>query len=208
MNFFGHAVVASWSPAPTAGLTLGAMLPDFQTMSGARVETCVDVTISAGIDLHHRTDAAFHRLPAFVGLTREVEERLARAGVSRGPMRAVGHVGVELLLDGVLVADPAGRAAYLAALEHPVDALTWRDPGDDERFAFLHGRLRAHGVPDDLVRPDSAATRVLRMIAHRPLLRATADEAALIRRELAAIAPRVRVAAPTIITSLRAALDG
>lgn len=183
------------------------MLPDFQTMSGARVATCSDAAISAGIDLHHRTDAAFHRLPAFVVLTREVEERLRDAGVSRGPMRAVGHVGVELLLDGVLLADAAGRAAYLAALEHPIDTMTWRDSGDDERFAFLHGRLREHGVPDDLARPESAAARVLRMIAHRPLLRATPDEAAAIRRELTNVAPRVRVAAPTIIASLRAVLD-
>jgi hypothetical protein len=207
MNYFGHAVVASWSATGSPGLTLGAMLPDFQTMSGARVASCTDAEVSAGIELHHRTDAAFHRLPAFVGLTREVEERLARAGVSRGPMRAVGHVGVELLLDGVLVADEAARAAYLAALEHPIDTLTWRDPGDDERFAFVHGKLREHGVPDDLIRPESAAARVLRMIAHRPLLRATADEATAIRRELAAVAPRVRVAAPTIISSLRAALE-
>lgn len=208
MNFFGHAVVASWSSESSPGLTLGSMLPDFQTMSGARVASCDDATVAAGIDLHHRTDAAFHRLPAFVGLTREVEDRLARAGVSRGPMRAVGHVGVELLLDGVLVADGPSRDAYLAALDHPIESLSWRDPGDDERFAFLHGRLRAHGVPDDLVRPESAAARVLRMIAHRPLLRASAGEADAIRRELAAIAPRVRIAAATIVSSLRAALDG
>lgn len=207
MNYFGHAVVASWRVPPAPGVTLGAMLPDFQTMSGARVASCTDAAITAGIELHHRTDAAFHRLPAFVGLTRELEERLARAGVARGPMRAVGHVGVELLLDGVLVADAAARAAYLAALEHPIDTLSWRDAGDDERFAFVHGKLREHGVPDDLVRPEAAAARVLRMIAHRPLLRASADEAAVIRRELAAVAPRVRVAAATILSSLRAALE-
>lgn len=207
MNFFGHAVVASWASHDSpGGHALGAMLPDFQTMSGARVATVDDPAIAEGIALHHRTDAAFHRLAAFVGLTREVEQRLARAGVSRGPMRAVGHIGVELLLDGALLDDAGGRAAYLAALDHPIATIAWRDPGDGDRFAHLHERLRAHGLPDDLARPESAAARVLRMIAGRPLLRATATEADAIRRELAAVAPRVRVAAPTIMSALRAAL--
>ena len=183
------------------------MLPDFQAMCGARAGAIDDVAIAAGVALHHATDAAFHGLAPFTGLVRELEERLARAGVSRGPMRAAGHVGVELLLDGALLDDATARAAYLAALDHPVAAIRWRDDGDPERFAILHARLRQHGVPEDLARPESVAYRVLRMTAHRPLLRASAGEADLIRRELAAIAPRVRVAAPTIIHALRAALE-
>ncbi len=207
MNFFGHAVVASWAGhAVPAGYALGAMLPDFQTMSGVRAAHIGDAAIDAGVALHHATDAAFHRLPVFVGLTREVEARLRDGGVSRGPMRAVAHVGVELLLDGTLIEDAGAGARYLAALAHPVAAITWREAGDDGRFARLHDRLRAHGVPHDLARPDAVAHRVLRMIADRPLLRATADEADVIRRELAAIAPRVRVAAPKVMAALRAAM--
>jgi hypothetical protein len=122
-------------------------------------------------------------------------------------MRAVGHVGVELLLDGVLLTDPAGRTAYLAALAHPIHAIDWRDAGDDARFAQLHARLVSYGVPDDLARPEAVAHRVLRMTAHRPLLRASATEADAIRSSLAAIAPRVRVATDTIVRALRAALQ-
>jgi hypothetical protein len=48
--------------------------------------------------------------------------------------------------------------------------------------------------------------RVLRMIGHRPLLRPSASETSMIRTELAAIAPRVRVAAPTIMRALRAGM--
>ena len=208
MNFFGHAVVASWYPHPAPGAhALGAMLPDFQTMAGARARAVDDAAIADGVALHHRTDAAFHRLAPFVALTRDVEARLAAAGVSRGPMRAVGHVGVELLLDGALLADPGGRAAYAAALAYPIAAIRWRDAGDDARFAALHARLAAHGVPDDLARPEAVAARVLRMIAHRPLLRPTPAEADAIRATLAAAAPRVRVAAATIVGALRAALE-
>jgi hypothetical protein len=208
VNYFGHAVVASWSSSPPdGGRALGAMLPDFQAMCGARAASFADAAIAAGVELHHATDAAFHALAPFTGLVRELEARLARAGVSRGPMRAAGHTGIELLLDGALLDDAAARTAYLAALEHPIDGITWRDPGDPARFAQLHARLRSHGVPDDLARPDSVAYRIQRMTAHRPLLRSTAAESDLIRRELAEIAPRVRVAAPTIVRALRARLD-
>lgn len=207
VNFFGHAVVASWSHGDDGAIALGAMLPDFQSMCGARIADAGHAGIALGIELHHRTDAVFHRLPGFVALGREVEARLEDAGVSRGPRRAVGHIGVELLLDGVLLDDAGGRAAYLAALAHPVATLTWRDPGDDAGFATLHTRLRAHGVPDDLARPEAAAHRVLRAIAHRPLLRASAAEADAIRAELARIAPRVRVATPAIVQGLKAGLS-
>jgi hypothetical protein len=206
VNFFGHAVVASWSGLD-GGRALGAMLPDFQSMCGARIADPGDAAIAAGIDLHHRTDAAFHRLPGFVALGREVEARLEQAGVSRGPRRAVGHIGVELLLDGVLLSDADGRAAYLAGLACPVVSIRWRDEGDDARFATLHGRLREHGIPDDLARPEAAAARVLRTIAHRPLLRASPTEADAIRDELARVAPRVRVATPAIMSALRASLE-
>ncbi len=207
VNFFGHVVVASWTHGDDGAVALGAMLPDFQSMCGARVADPGHAGIATGIDLHHRTDAAFHRLPGFVALGREVEGRLEEAGVGRGPRRAVGHIGVELLLDGVLLDDDAGRAAYVAGLAHSTTTITWRDPGDDDAFAQLHARLRAHGVPDDLARPDAAATRVLRAIAHRPLLRANAAEADAIRAELARVAPRVRVAAPAIVSALRARLS-
>ena len=122
MNYFGHAAIASWHVAPTApdsGATaLGAMLPDFATMSGTRLADPTDAGVARGIDLHHETDAAFHPLPVVLALMRELDERLDAAGCARGPRRAVAHIGVELLLDGVLVEDETYRASYLAALAH------------------------------------------------------------------------------------------
>ena len=46
MNYFGHAAVASWRGS-RGGLPLGAMLPDFATMSGARVTGTSDANAFA-----------------------------------------------------------------------------------------------------------------------------------------------------------------
>jgi len=205
VNFFGHAAVASWyvaSPAlaPTA---LGAMLPDFQTMSGARTTAVADADLGAGVDLHHRTDGVFHRLPVVTGLMRELYDRLHAAGVSRGPARAASHAGMELLLDGVLVDSAAHRDAYLEALAiDPVPA-TFDAP---DRMAFVLGRLRQHGVPFDLRRADAVTSRIVRMTAGRPLLAAKGDEPDKMRRVFAGFRDRIEVAAPAVVIALRAAM--
>lgn len=204
VNFFGHAAVASWS-SPEAGTALGAMLPDFERMAGARVASTDDAAVAAGIALHHATDAAFHRLPAVLALMRELDERLLAHGCARGPRRAAAHVGVELLLDGVLVGDPAYRGAYACALLHDAP-ITWRDPAGGPRFARLLERLRAHGVPDDLRRPDAITQRLARILAPRPLLAPSADDLRAIRTALTEHAPRVEVAADTVLRGTRAAL--
>ncbi|HEY5946289.1 MAG TPA: hypothetical protein VIV40_12390 [Kofleriaceae bacterium] len=214
MNFFGHAAVASWAvlaPAAatdTSGRALGAMLPDFATMSGARLaEPHADAAVAVGIDLHHQTDGAFHHLPPVLALMRELDDRLERGGCARGPRRAVAHIGVELLLDGVLVEEATYRASYLAGLGHDPGGVGWREDGDDERFAMLLSRLRAHGVPDDLRRPESITTRLHRMLAHRPLLAPSPADLVAIKSALIAHKPRVEVAADTVLRALRAALS-
>ena len=204
MNFFGHAAVASWSDAPPA-VVLGAMLPDFATMCGGRIAAADDAEVADGIALHHATDAAFHTLPAVTGLMRELDEQLDRAGTSRGPRRAIAHIGVELLLDGVLVDDPDYRAAYLRGLGAE-PALRWRDDGDAARFAGLLDRLRARGVPDDLRQPEAIAVRVERVLAHRPRLAPSPGELPGIRAALVGFRPRIAVAADTVLRALRARL--
>src|SRR5262245_812373 len=165
------------------------MLPDFCGMCGARIAAADEPTVAGGIALHHATDAAFHQLPAVTGLMRELDEVLQRAGCARGPRRAVSHIGVELLLDGVLIDEPG----YRAGLAHQ-PALRWREPEGDARFTALLDRLRDRGVPDDLRRPEAVATRVHRVLAHRPLLAPSFDEMFAIRDALAAFQPRIVVA--------------
>jgi hypothetical protein len=203
VNFFGHAAVASWSTS-VAATALGAMVPDFETMSGARVARA-GADVGAGIALHHATDAVFHTLPAVVGLMRELDAILERLGCARGPRRAVAHIGTELLLDGVLVDEPAYRDAYAAAIAHDPD-LAWRDDGDGARFAYLLTRLRAHGVPDDLRRTDAIGLRLARMLGHRPLLAPSADDQRAIAAALREFQPRVVVATDTVLRGVRAGL--
>jgi hypothetical protein len=204
VNFFGHAAVATWS-SDEAGVALGAMLPDFQSMSGARMASSPDAGVAAGVELHHRTDAVFHALPAATALMRELDERLLARGCARGPRRAVAHIGVELLLDGVLVDEDAYRGAYARALALDAE-IVWREPADGLRFARLLERLRAYGVPDDLRRPDAIAQRLARTLVHRPLLAPSADDLRAIRAALAEHQPRVAVAADTVLRGMRAVL--
>jgi hypothetical protein len=204
VNFFGHAAVASWSAAEP-GTLLGAMLPDFATMCGGRIAGADDAAVAEGIALHHATDAAFHQLPAVTGLMRELDEQLAGGGCSRGPRRAVAHIGVELLLDGVLVDEPGYRAAYLRGLSHQPD-VRWRDAAAAPRFTVLLDRLRSRGVPDDLRLPEAITSRVHRILAHRPLLAPSADELGTIHTALVALQPRITVAAEPVLRALRAQL--
>ena len=205
VNFFGHAAVASWQLG-RGGLPLGAMLPDFSTMCGARIVGTPDAEVADGIALHHATDKAFHNLPVVVGLMRELDQRLERGGCARGPRRAVAHIGVELLLDGVLLDIEDYRDSYILGLEYDAP-LSWRDEGDDLRFDALLARLRAHGVPLDLKRPESITHRLSRMLGHRPLLAPSPSDLSTITISLLEHKPRVEVAADTVLRALRAALS-
>jgi len=201
MNYFGHALVASWQLA-APGVVLGAMLPDFSTMCRAKLAGVAPAEVEAGLALHHRTDAVFHDLPVVTGLMRELDARLE--GCARGPRLAVAHVGIELLLDGVLVDDAGGRAAYLAGIGHDAE-LAWAADGAP-RFAMLIDRLRAYGVPEDLREPDSIVYRLQRVLGGRPLLRPSDGDLRIIRAALVGQQARVRVAAETVLRGMRAAL--
>ena len=67
MNFFGHACVASWERSDPA-YVLGAMLPDFAGMIRGRIAEIERPDLRAGIELHRRTDAIFHRMDGFAEL--------------------------------------------------------------------------------------------------------------------------------------------
>ena len=118
------------------------MLPDFATMVRARLADAEDPEVAAGIAHHHATDAAFHGMPAVLGLMRELDERLAALGCARGPRRAVAHIGVELLLDGVLVEEAAYRAAYAGGLGHDPSGVRWREDDGPRDSPPCSTRLR------------------------------------------------------------------
>ena len=59
MNFFGHAIVASWTSVEPA-FVLGSMVPDFANMVGARVPRVFHEGVARGVEFHHATDRVFH----------------------------------------------------------------------------------------------------------------------------------------------------
>jgi len=207
VNYFGHAAVASWHGPVSPGRALGAMLPDFAGMCGARLGDASDPEVAEGIALHHATDHVFHELAPVTALMHELDARLDKLGCARGPRRAVAHVGVELLLDGTLVAEPAYRASFLAGLSCDAARVVWRDADGPARFAVLIERLRGYGVPDDLREPAAIASRLSRVLAGRPLLAPSPSDLRAIGKALAEHQSRVVVASETVLRALRSALD-
>jgi hypothetical protein len=206
VNYFGHAAISSWSDASPAR-ALGAMLPDFAGMIGGKLGDGDDREIADGIALHHATDHVFHALAPVVALMKDLDAQLDQLGCARGPRRAVAHVGIELLLDGVLVADEAYRAIYSAAIACDPVRVSWQHPDEAARFAVLIERLRGYGVPDDLRDPAAITSRLARILAPRPLLAPSPSDLRAIGHALAQHRPRIVIAAETVMRGMRAQLS-
>lgn len=209
MNYVGHAMAATWVE-DDPGFVLGSMLPDLASMCGARLREAEPRALAEGVAFHHRTDALFHGLPAFVSTCAAAREELEADGVERGVAMAAAHVGIELLLDGVWLDEPAVDRAYLAAIAHtervPDEALTWRRPEHASRFAGLCERLRAWGSPTGYRDPEEVGRRLVRILSRRPRLTPRpGDEARLIRWARRA-RPQLEDVAPTIRRGLQRGL--
>lgn len=206
MNFFGHATVACWQRREPA-FVLGAMLPDFASMSRTRVAAVEHPEAAAGVALHHRTDAAFHRCEAFRVLYRDGVEALRARGLARGAAWGAAHVGIELALDGALVDDRDVGAVYVDALEAARHVpIRWRDERGAARWQRIHERLAERGVPHDYRDPEIVAQRVGLVLSHRPNLALADGEQAIVARWLRDAAPSIAAAAPMMLDDVRAAL--
>lgn len=206
MNFFGHAIVASWYEA-RPDFVLGAMLPDFSSMLGRRHTAVCSPVVEQGISFHHATDAAFHELPAFVALTSEARRNLLQLGLGRGAARATAHIGVEVLLDEALAGSPGGTGAYLHALSHaasPRSGVAWADPEAERDFAKLIAALQARGVPSGEIPPEHVAERLRRALWGRPRLALGEGDEARVRDWVVGARAAVVGCAPVIATELRA----
>jgi len=203
VNFFGHAAVAVWAPEATPALVLGAMLPDFATISGARSVEPAHPETARGVALHHATDLVFHAAPDFVALTRIVHERLASNGIRRGGARAAAHVGVELLIDGALVTDGRTCDFYGRALLDAGPLVTCAGAGDTERLARFLERARRSGIPYAYADPRAVAARVERALSTRPLLALGPEQGEALAAALAEVADAVRERAPGLTECVR-----
>ena len=204
MNFFGHAVVAAWTDAHAEHL-LGSMLPDFEAMVRVPMVEVRDPDIQRGIDLHHRTDQAFHRSTAFVALCARALSQMLELGVRRGTSRAVAHIGTELFLDGWLVREPRHVDMYLSALQ--IDArnrVAWQDEG--AAFERLQARLCAWGAPRGYQEPEFVLARLTDSLGRRPALALRDDESARVATFLPSLQRMVERSAPELLTQIRSGL--
>jgi len=201
LNYFAHARVASRFDSGPA-FVLGAMLPDFASMLGARIRGIDDERLRQGEVHHHAQDRAFHRASGFRELVLEGTGWLRRHGVARGPARGAAHVGVELLLDGALVGDATADGAYLGALANApaLDAaIRWSRGDAARRWPLLRLRLRDAGLPHALRDPGRVAERVVRALSPRPLLRLSTPECDALERWLREVQGEVQCRAPALI---------
>jgi hypothetical protein len=207
MNFFGHATVAC-QQRDHPRFVLGAMLPDFAGMASVRLERALDAELAEGVALHHETDRLFHALPGFRAVCASALATLEPQGVRRASARAVGHVGSELLLDGLLAADAGARRAYahalVTALEEPLDRLaSWHTGDAAKRVQGLIARLHASPLPQAYRDPEFVCDRLYWILARRPRLSLQASDRSPVLTWLDWAAAQLEREADSILTALR-----
>lgn len=219
MNFFGHAVLARRHEGEFGDdprFVLGSMLPDFCSMARLRYEQASDPALASGVSFHHRTDDAFHGAPLFQKLMHDAQEELEAAGVAYGPALAVGHVGVELLLDGWLATQgpegPQAARRFRDALTVDHGPIEWRDGEHSEaRWQTLRARLRDSPLPGAYADPAFVADRMVVILKHRPRLALDPRGAQLVARWAPEAQAKVAEAAPAlmheVVTRLEAAAE-
>jgi hypothetical protein len=193
VNFFGHAAAARLVD-DDPGFLLGAMAPDLLKMCGAIAGAATSPKVAAGRAHHFEVDGWFHASPVFTGLAAWAAGALGEAGVARGGARGAAHVGIELLLDGVLAGDGPARAAYARSLEGAEEArapFLFADEPSRERWRMLVVRLRGGGIPEGYRDPDFVAARIVGALSRRPRLALGAGDAAALRAFLPSLARRV-----------------
>lgn len=209
MNFFGHAVVASFRSVEP-GFILGAMLPDFATMIGERVPPVRDLRLEAGVAFHHDTDRVFHGSAAFRELEMSARRELRALGVSRPSALAIGHIGVEILIDARLTVDDAAVDGYLTALaagkalgEH----VGWPTADGRTRWETLRKMLVQRGVTRGTADPGAVTFRVARALSSRPRLRLDPGAEPLVKRWVEGAGPRIADRVPALLSEVASGLD-
>ena len=204
MNFFGHAAAARRIDDDPFFI-LGAMAPDLLPLCGAVPSGASSPRVAVGEAHHHSVDQLFHDNPAFTTLASWASQSLRELGLHRGAARGAAHVGIELLLDGVLATETRARAAYarsLALAETTCTPFVWRDELSGSRWQALVIRLRTGPVPEAYRDPAFVADRVLGALARRPRLALSEVETLALRRFLPALGSRVSAAAHALAGDL------
>jgi len=216
VNFLAHTSVAlatgGADAAADPSYLLGAALPDLASMAGVRLNRArPDGPVGAGLRCHIVADAVFHAHPAFRDGARAIGAALMQDGLRRGPARAVGHAGWELLLDGALVGSEVEAAFHRAfATSREVDVAAAIAGPDRPRWSgFLArweraSRASGTGAPvrlryDD---PGWVADRLHAMLANRRLLAFPSEDVPTVRRVLTAHAPPIADVAGRVLADV------
>src|SRR5262245_36143654 len=188
------------------------MLPDLAAMVGLRVEGVTHEATAAGHRFHLATDAAFHRSERFTALVLASTRALREAGLRPGPARAIGHVGVELLLDGWLAERHGVPALYEAALARGpalLETVAFRAAGDAAPLGALCARIRGVALPPAAwCEPERLAARLVRILARRPRLALTSHELPALRAWAASARVAVAPEAPALFDGVCRDLAG
>jgi hypothetical protein len=177
-------------------------------MAGLRVASVAHPVVAAGCRFHYATDAAFHRAEQFGLLCGAATRALREAGLRRGPGRAIGHVGVELLLDGWLAAEGRVPLLYAEALSLGpclAPAIAFGRAGRAAPLVDLCGRIAAAPHPG-WCEPERLAERLVRILARRPALALEPQELPAVRAWAATARAEVARAAPLLLAEVRAGL--
>lgn len=190
---------------------LGAMLPDFAGMIGARPPRVTHDDVDRGMAFHHETDRVFHDSPTFRALQAEARRVLRDLGLPRPSALAVAHIGVEILLDEPLARDAAARESYACALSAGRQELlgshiAWGEPPIRERFEHLRSTLELRGIPKGAADARVVAWRVAKALEGRPRFRLDDDGERIVHSWAEATSGRVADAADSVLAELRAGL--
>ncbi len=198
---------------PDPHVLLGAALPDLASMGHFRLlgETA-NLRVARGIAAHHRTDDLFHRHRWFSARNRRLTAELAQAGLGRGPSMACSHVGIELILDGQLLANGDTAAQVTSAFDAIAEARAELGDlvGDEKAESWDRhlGLLDERRLPRDYARPEAVAARLSRILASRPRLALPDHQIGIVAEHLAQHQPAIDASAEALIDELATTLAG
>ena len=209
MNLVGHVAVAlaPGSPPPSTDFLVGCMLPDLAAIARVRVAR-PEGDLGDGVAFHHACDAVFHESEWFRRTNGTARDALVAAGIESGPARACSHAGVEMLLDGRLIADEtvdASARVVLRAVSADAPALAALAPLD-ARDAWVE-RLQMIGASLDPARYRDAtfvAQRLQRMTSGRRRIELRAEHVDTVAATLRELQPAIAGAAPAVVAEVRA----
>lgn len=210
MNLVGH-VAAALPDGPTPEFLAGCVLPDVAAICRVRIDGAAFRPVAAGVAFHHECDHAFHASPWFNEENVRLRDALLAVGVDRGAARASAHAGLEMLLDGALVADddllgPQVRVALTTLDAHSATIAAQAAPPLRERWVVGVKRI-ATSLDTDAYRDAGSVTlRLQRMTAGRTRIEVRADQAGAVTAVLADAQPRITAAATAVLESVRRAL--